>query len=265
LALSHTVVSRQVADLEAWLGVRLVDRGPRGVRLTDEGQRYFAIVTRLFDDLSEATADLRRHRGAATLRIWCAPGLASRWLAPRLSAIRALLPDVDIVLRATDQRPDLAAGDADVDLRYALEAEARWRALMLIHPRMFPVAAPDWCRAHPGLIAPADLLGQPLIHEESREQWRRWFEEAGVTPGAPLAGPRLWDANLTLDAAASGQGIALATAPIARDDLAAGRLVEVLPTDIRLGGYWFAALPSRWNEPAIARLRTWMTEALQGA
>jgi DNA-binding transcriptional LysR family regulator len=77
-----------------------------------------------------------------------------------------------------------------------------------------------------------------------------------------LNGPRLWSANLTLDAAVRGQGIALATRLIAADDLRAGRLVELLETDVRLGGYYLVASRERWNDATLVRFRAWIVEAV---
>ncbi|MFB2606751.1 LysR substrate-binding domain-containing protein, partial [Rhizobium phaseoli] len=77
-----------------------------------------------------------------------------------------------------------------------------------------------------------------------------------------LNGPRLWSANLTVDAAVAGQGIALATRLIAADDLRAGRLVELLETDVRLGGYYFVGPRERWNEVTSARFRAWLQQSI---
>lgn len=111
----------------------------------------------------------------------------------------------------------------------------------------------------------ADLAHGPLIHEEDRQQWLAWFRAIGHDPGSPPAGPRLWNANLGLDAALAGQGVALATPLNAGSDIVAGRLVELFATDVRLGGYHLRPLPNRWREPGLSAFRNWIETNLKAS
>ena len=262
LGVCHTVVSRHVRNLEAWLGTRLVQSGPRGVVLTEEGRGYFRTISAAFDQIAAATADLKPATARGVLRLWCVPGLAARWLASRLADLQTALPEVEIVLRATTEPPDFAHHEADAAIRFAETADVSGRALLVERSRLFPVAAPAWVAERPPIATLADLEGARLLHEESRDQWRRWFEAAGHRPRGDLAGPRLWYASSALDAAVAGQGVALATRLQAADDIVAGRLVELLATDVDLGGYWLVAPPARWNDPVLARFRGWLVGAV---
>ncbi len=262
LGVCHTVVSRHVRNLEDWLGARLVEAGPRGVVLTEEGRMYFRTAAAAFDLLAGATAELRPASARGFLRIWCVPGLAARWLAPRLADLQAALPGVEIVLKATTEMPDFTHREADAALHFGPEPTTDGRALLLERSRLFPVAAPAWVASREPIAGLAELEGARLIHEESRDQWRRWFEAAGHRPTGDLAGPRLWYASSALDAAVAGQGVALATRLQAADEIVAGRLVELLATDVGLGDYWFLAAPVRWADPMVARFRAWVGEAI---
>jgi DNA-binding transcriptional LysR family regulator len=177
LGVCHTVVSRHVRNLEAWLDTRLVESGPRGVVLTEEGRGFHRAIAAAFDLIATATGDLKPPSARAVLRVWCVPGLAARWLAPRLADLQAALPEVEIVLRATTEVPDFAHHEADAAIRFAEAPDVGGRALLLERSRLFPVAAPSWVAARPPVAVPADLEGARLIHEESRDQWRRWFEK----------------------------------------------------------------------------------------
>jgi LysR family transcriptional regulator, glycine cleavage system transcriptional activator len=108
--------------------------------------------------------------------------------------------------------------------------------------------------------APAELAQRPLIHEESRQQWSDWLRAAGVTEHRALSGPRLSDANLGLDAALAGVGVALATRLTAKDEIAAGRLVELFDTRIRLGRYFFLCAPQLRKDAVIMRSHDWLTQ-----
>lgn len=260
--LSHTVISRHVRNLEAWLGTRLVEAGPRGVSLTPDGRAFADAVGTAFDALAKATSALRPAANSAVLRIWCVPGLATRWLMPRFHQLQQAMPKIEFVIRATDIEPDFTHHEADISIRYSDEPGDTLHWVLLERTRMFPVASPDWIARNPSVAQPADLVGQPLIHEENHDQWRQWFRAVGSDSAIRLNGPRLWSANLTLDAAVAGQGIALATRLIAADDLQAGRLVELLKTDVRLGGYYLVASRERWNDMTLKRFRSWMEQSV---
>lgn len=258
LGVCHTVVSRHVRNLEAWFDTRLIESGPRGVRLTEAGIRLFRAATTAFDIVAEATVDLRPvNQKRGHLRLWCAPGLAARWLTPRLDALQSALPDTAIVLRATTSQPDFALREADAAIIFAGEPPPPAKAALLERTRIFPVASPAWLATQPPIATVDGLAGRSLIHEDSSDQWRRFFRAAGYDAG-PLKGPWLWYASSAHDAALAGQGVALSTRLQAADDIRAGRLVELLDSNVSLGSYWFVAPENRWHSRTIAGLLNWL-------
>jgi LysR family transcriptional regulator, glycine cleavage system transcriptional activator len=258
IGISHTVISRHIRHLEAWLRTKLIIAGPRGARLTREGELFFAAVSRAFGTIVTATAELRPASRRRRVRIWCMPGLATRWLTPRLALIQQTLPEADLILRASDQLPDFSADEADVMIGFAHGVDLPNGGVPLIQPRMFPVASPRWLQDVGMPRSVRQLASRPLIHEESRQQWTDWFEAAGVVLDQPLSGPRLSDANLGLDAALAGVGVALATRLTARDEIAAGRLVELFKSHVRLGRYFFLASAAVRKDPVIGRFHEWV-------
>lgn len=263
VGLSHTVVSRHIRNLEAWLGTRLVSAGPRGIQLTQDGRRLLDTVSQAFDLIAGTVGEFRPASPRGVFRIWCMPGLATRWLTPRLSEIEHLQPGVEIVLRASDTAPDFSRFEADLMIGFGDMKDLPAGAVPLVHPRMFPVVSPDWARDNPVPRTYAELAKGPLIYEESRQQWLDWFAAVGFTPREPLTGPRLWNANLGLDAALAGQGIALATRLNTADEIAAGRLIELFDTEIRLGGYYLMAPPERRTDPILSRFRSWIQRSVE--
>lgn len=262
LTVSHTVVGRHVRNLEDWVGVKLVHTGPHGTELTPEGRRLLDSVSVAFESIASAIDMVRPGARRGELRLWCVPGLAVRWLMPRLSQLQAALRETEVVLRPTDSAPDFSKHEADIEIRFGQRMATGVRSEELVLPRFFPVASPTFLATCPPIGAIADLAGLPLIHEESREQWRSWLDLAGVTCHLPLQGPRVWYANVATDAAIMGQGVALTNRYLAASEVASGRLVEVLDTDIRIGGYFFHTASDRWNDPDIARVRRWLAQAL---
>jgi len=267
LSLNHAVVSRHVSALEAWTGAALLDRTRAGGVLTDAGRRYHGRISAAIAELASATADLAPRREEGRVRVWAGGGLAARWLGPRLIAFAASNPAVDFELRPSDTPPDLPAGEADVDIRYLVDGFAPplgkgLKRLELARPPVIAVAGGPLA-ARLGGASPADLLAAPLLRDETDAQWRAWFAARGVDAPQVLTGPRLWQAHLAIAAAVEGKGVALATAFLAADELADGRLVEVAPASepACLGAYVFTARADRWTSPPVARLRHWLQRA----
>ncbi len=264
LNLDHSVVSRHLQALQDDLGLRLVETNRSGVTLTSAGRDYHAAIAAAFAEISAATNRLAHKYETFRLLVWSIPGFALRWLTPRLEDFRRRFPRIDLVLRATDLHPDLAAFEADVEIQYGKPTARGVRFVELARPRVFPVASPAWVATHKHVSKPADLSALALIHEESTDQWRAWLIAAGAEPPEHLPGPRLWHAPLAIEAAARGQGVALANELIVREELAAGELVEVMRTAVTLEPYVFATRADHWNRPHIARLRRWLVQNLEG-
>lgn len=261
LCVSHSVVSRHVANLEARLGVDLLVPKGRTVALTEAGEAYLARITRAFDAIARATSELKPAR-VRKLDIRCIPGLANRGLLRHLSALEARLPDTEIMLQPTLAHPDLLGGEADAEIVYreTLPVGEGLEAKLVMRPRVFPVASPAFIDRFGVDHDLADLPTLPLVHEESTEQWERWLETAGVSFNGSLKGMRLWHAHLAIEAARLGQGVALANEALAADDIASGTLVEIGRTDIRLGGYYLVAAAKRWGDADIRAVRDWLNE-----
>ncbi len=274
LDVDHTVISRHVRGLEEWAGVPVVRRQAGVITLTTEGARYHQRVSALLIDLAAASSELRRHGDVTRLVIWCAPGLASQWLTPRLQTFKEKHPAIDLELHPTDRSPDFSRYEADIDIRYVFGSEKAAatstgvRRLEIARPPVIAVASPACVQARRLTATPEDWRNAPMLHEETDEQWHAWLAAHGMDFPGPIAGSRLWHAHLTLEAARSGQGIALANPFLVRDDLRSGRLVEITPRrgadNPVLGSYVFEARADCWQGRSIVCFRRWL-QALAGA
>lgn len=266
----HAAVSRQLRALEEWLGSPLFER--RTGALTPEGLLYQKRIARALDEIDAATRQVaKRESDGVILKVWCAPGFASRWLSARLAQFQDRHPEVEIELRPADRRPDLLQNEADADVRYVVDGAAGppqgVRMIDIVRPQVMPVASPDYLACKPPVQVPEDLLSQRLLHEEDYSEWTTWLTAQGCEVGDRLSGPRLWHAHLTLDAAIRGEGIALANSFLVREDLEEGRLVRVLPasTPVAFGAYYFTAREGRWRHRSVLRFREWLVETAQAA
>ncbi|WP_305985752.1 LysR substrate-binding domain-containing protein [Roseibium sp. MMSF_3544] len=265
IGISHTVVSRHIRNLEAWMGWKLLNAGPRGITLTQEGATLFSVVTNAFQSIAGTSAQLRSKAGTDALHIWCIPGLATRFLTPRLDDIRQSVSCGEVLLRAIDRMPDFSRAEADLMIGFTDFDRLPDGAIPLLQPRMFPVVSPAWLDVNGNPSSLEDLTRQPLIHEESYEQWATWFKKAGLAINHSLTGPRLWDANLGFDAALAGQGIALTSNLLAARELEDGRLVELFETDIRVGGYFLLKRPSSVADEQLQRFQSWIERLIREA
>src|SRR5581483_10901529 len=102
LHVTHGAISHQIKALEEDLGVRLVERAGRGIRLTDDGERFAARVRDALDRLADAMREVTEQANPRRIRVTVVPSFAARWLLPRMGRFMAAHPDVDLDVRATN-------------------------------------------------------------------------------------------------------------------------------------------------------------------
>ena len=154
LGLTPSGVSRAVARLEARVGVRLLDRTPRSVSLTDEGRRFHAQVAPLLAGLEEAATQAAGTAQAVQgrLRVNVDPWVARLVLAPRLSAFLAAHPLLSLELLVRDAFGDLISEGVDVAVRFGEPEPSSLIARKLLETRIRPRRS---CLPYPARLAPA--------------------------------------------------------------------------------------------------------------
>lgn len=245
LHLTASAVSHQIARLEDFLGVRLFERSAHGVRLSPAGERYLSRVAGAITALTTATDDLRQ--GVSnSLYVHCAPSLASLWLMPRLHEFARAHPEVALNLSAAHTHSDFALGQSDIDIRYGVP---NWPDLVvepLFEERIVPLASPAYLREH-RLRRAEQLLELPLIQSNvSVVQWADWFKAFSDRRAPDRFSVRFDRAQMSLDAASQGLGVALESATMAGKHLKEGRLRAVFGMDkaIKVKAH-FAVYPAR--------------------
>ncbi len=259
LNLTASAISHQIARLEAQLDIRLFERSAHGVRLSPAGEHYLLRVGGALNAISAATDDLRQ--GVRnSLYVHSAPSFASLWLMPRLQRFAQAYPDISLNLSAAHTPSDFALGQADVDIRYGVP---QWGDLVvepLFVESIVPLASPAFIKAHK-LRRVEQLLELPLIQSNvSVVQWSDWFGQYSDLQ-APERFPWRFDrAQMSLDAAIQGLGVALESAMNAEGHLADGRLKPVFGLDkaIRVKAH-FAVYPERHaKRPAVEAFLSWL-------
>jgi DNA-binding transcriptional LysR family regulator len=259
LHLTASAISHQVARLESQLGMRLLERSAHGVRLSAAGEQYLSRVGGALAAITAATEDLRQGM-SNSLYVHSAPSIASLWLMPRLRAFAEAHPDIALNLSAAHTHSDFALGQADIDIRYGVP---QWPDLVvepLFEERIVPLASPAFIREH-RLRRPERLLEVPLIQSNvSVVQWPDWFAAFSDKRAPERFAVRFDRAQMSLDAATQGLGVALESATIAGRHLAEGKLKPVFGLDraIRLKAH-FAVYPARHaRRPPVEAFLAWL-------
>ncbi len=259
LHLTPSAISHQVSRLEQELGVRLFERSAHGVRLSDAGARYLERVAGALAAIASATEDLRQGVGNS-LYVHSAPSIASLWLMPRLRRFAQAHPEISLNLSAAHTHSDFALGQADIDIRYGVP---QWGDLVvepLFEERIVPLASPAFIREH-RLKHIAQLLEVPLIQSNvSVVQWSDWLNAYSDRRAPERYALRFDRAQMSLDAATQGLGVALESAMNAGLHLADGRLKPVFGLDkaIRVKAH-FVVYPARHaRRPAVEAFLSWI-------
>lgn len=255
LNLTHGAVSRQVAKLEHWLGLRVFERQARGVALTPEGQRLFQRTQEAFSVFADSSDRWSEPRGAAVVRFSATPSVCSLWLMPRWQRLESGDPRLRIVLQVDHRRVDLEEEGIDLAIRCGRGGAPGRVSVQLFEEWCYPLASPELARAI-GEGRPERFLDQPLIHDSDAAGWRAWFNAQGLDFRPRQQDRRFEDYNLVLDAAACGLGVALARPPLAQAQIDAGRVVAVdRRTALNPVSYWLDR-PVGQLRPASAALAT---------
>jgi len=245
LSLTASAISHQVARLEDFLGVRLFERSSRGVELSHAGQAYLQRVGGALGAIAAATDDVRK--GVRnSLYVHASPSFASLWLMPRLGQFAQEHPGVSLYLSASPTHSDFALGQVDIDIRYGLPNWPNLVVKPVFEEAILPLASPAFIQRH-GVRDLEDLRHVPLIQSTvSVVQWSDWFASRQLT-GCPDSFALRFDrAQLVLDAAVQGLGIALESSTIAAGHIAAGHLRPVFDPawHLRVRAH-FVAYPQR--------------------
>ncbi|WP_442681205.1 LysR family transcriptional regulator [Sphingomonas sp. ASY06-1R] len=231
LDLSPSAVARTLDRIEARLGVRLMLRSTRALSLTAEGQSYLLAARRILADLDDAEqqiADQGAPRGR--LRISAALSHGRLCVVPLLGQFSALYPHILIDVALTDSLLDVAAGQADVAVRFGPLADSTLTARKLGETRRIIVASPAYLAAHGTPLTPEDLHRHNCLNFNFRRAEPIWpFRRDGQDFTLSVRGSIEANNGETLgQLAAIGIGIARVGAFSVIQDLADGRLVPVL-------------------------------------
>jgi DNA-binding transcriptional LysR family regulator len=233
LNLPKSSVSRRIANLETRLGVRLIERSTRSLRLTEVGISFYERCRAILADLDAAEREVAIQRGepAGLVRMSCPTGLAQFVLAKILPDFLIRYPKVRLQVLATNRAMDLVDDNIDIAIRARVRpADEAAMMRMLYRSELIFVASSTFASAHQ--VRVDNLPSFPFLSflEDSRRPTWALSGPNGATTTAtfdPIL--RSSDFSILLKAAAAGLGIALLPAEVVEDDIRAKRLIRILP------------------------------------
>ncbi len=250
LGITKQTTSERIGKLEARLGVRLLERTTRSVRVTEPGATYYERCTAIATQIEEANAEVQqRHAEPVGLLRVSAPVLyGRRFLAPVIADFLGRHPKVRIEVVLADRRIDLVEEGFDLAIRIGTLDDSSLVARKLGEGHVYYVASPDYLAKH-GMPRPEDLRSSRCVGVRPFETW----EASGVTSKIE---PMLVvnDLEVACDAAVAGVGIARLPAIVCREAVATGRLRVLFGPEPAMLRSVYAVYPSRRHLPAKVRL-----------
>ncbi|WP_437766825.1 transcriptional regulator GcvA [Sorangium sp. So ce281] len=262
LGVTQTAISHQIRALEDTLETALFRRSPRGISLTEDGERWAAELGVVFARLREANARLRRPAADArpAVSVSVTPSFGARWLVPRLGQFLVSHPEVDVRISATERLVDLAREPVDIGIRYGLGSYPGLLTVKLADDALIVAAAPSVASKRARWRV-EDLSHEVLLGDDHPDAWGRWFRERSRRLPARVRQSQLTDSSMLVDAAVRGQGVALARWSLAAAELDLGRLVllfprlPALPTGL---AYYLVSTRASLRRKPVAAFRDWV-------
>jgi LysR family transcriptional regulator, glycine cleavage system transcriptional activator len=262
LHLTQSAVSKQVQELERWVGISLFERSRKRLSLTPAGERYEKAVSALLARLEAATLELITSGGdgGSALHLSALPTFAAKWLIPRLPQLQQLHPQLTLHFVPYVHGYDFSDPELDCSILFG---DGHWPGA-----RSHYLAGNDVV-----LIAPRDGVGELdvrslrdvarctlLRHVTVPEAWQRWSETHGVPVADTLSGPQFDQFQTMIRAVSVGMGVALVPRCLAQDEITAGTVAEPLPqggytSDV---GYWLCYPEARAHLAPLVRFRDWL-------
>lgn len=235
LGVSAPLVSRHIGDLEAHLGIRLLNRTTRRVELSEAGATYYADCVPLLEqlDAAEARASGQGERPMGLLRVSVPMDFGRLFLGPALREFLSRAPEVRLDVRYEDRESRILEEQVDVALRIGEMVDSALIARRLGEACLGCYASADYLATHGEPRTLDELGGHSLLSYSLSSTPGRWvFDEAGSERSVSLAGRGQLSCNngrVLADAACRGLGIVRLPEFLVADHLEARRLMEVLP------------------------------------
>ena len=229
-------VSRSLTRLESKLGVTLLERTTRKMKLTHEGSLFVDKVRHILADLNQAEDALLHsdRETAGLIRLDSATPFVLHVLVPLLQEFRTLYPKIEIELQSNDQIIDLLENKTDIAFRFGALNDSSLHHKLVCTSRLYIVASPDYLKTHSTPTQAAELLQHAcigFIHPRHLNTWPLKLNGKNITVKPTL---KASNGETVRQLALLGHGITCLSAFMIRKDLQAGSLIALFEDQIEL-------------------------------
>lgn len=275
LGLTPAAVSFQIKEIEEQLGVDLFIRQGRRMSLTPAGQILCAAAEEAVESMNRAVSRIGKlKRGTTQLKVTVDPQFATKWLMRHTVEFRKRQPNIDVRFDVSYDLRDFELDDVDVAIRFGAGHYPGCQAHRLFHNVIIPVCSPVLLRGDNPVREPADLTRHTLAHVNWEGEgltwptWPMWMAAAGVPDFDDSKTLVFEKSSDAIEAAMTGEVVALADFAMVANDLAEGRLVRPFELSIHVPpefGYFLVFPNESAGSPQIAAFRDWLVEAARSA
>ena len=267
LGIDPSAVSHRVRGLETALGLKLFERTTRQVRPTRSGRILCDAARSAISELSRAMLAAEEARRMPTIRLSVMSSLAMKWLVPRLPAARQA--GIDVSVEINEGLADLGHAGVDAALRFGVGPYPGLHSRRLMQCSLQPVIAPSLMARRRGSVDPLGPNGWLMLGDTGSGRWsglvawERYAEQLGRTIGSSQQRQDFDRADVMLQAAIGGLGIALGRTLLIEDDIRNGLLVPVGPPIPIDTCYWLVTSYENTDSEPIGQLADWLMKEMK--
>lgn len=229
LNVTQGAISRQVHNLEDYIGYPLFVRKNRTISLTTIGSTYYCSVSLNLQNIAQSTAEIKKSKSARQLTVTTSSAMATLWLLPKVAQFQKD-HDINLQILTIDHTVDYQNIDSDFCLFYCRNPPTDMRVTKLFNEKVFPVCSPEYLANITPFTDEKELFSNSLLSlDESQYDWltwSQWFKQVELPPIALNTKVSINSYSMLLQAAINSQGIALGWAALVDDYLNEGTLVK---------------------------------------
>ncbi|WP_300656496.1 LysR substrate-binding domain-containing protein [Pseudomonas sp.] len=276
LCVTQAAISRQIRELESYLGAELFTRAGRAVELTVAGTIFYDAVQLSFVNIAQAAERIRSHKaGKRVLTLCCSPAFSALWLAHRLPSFFSANPAIDLNLITTQNFLSMEPGvRPDIFITKMAKVHEGYRSTPLFHDVIYPVCTPHYLEQHPKLSSLEGLRDSVLLNLSpyGRSQvaehvdWGVWlaFHNIDIEARAHDS-PHFFNANdynMLIQMVLSHQGVALGWQHLVGHLVEQGLLVRPVSEEVvhKESLHYLTFSEDKEDDEACCRLRDWLMQ-----
>ncbi|MCX0340752.1 LysR substrate-binding domain-containing protein [Acinetobacter radioresistens] len=269
LNVTQGAISRQIRQLEEYLGKELFIRANRNIYLSPTGLQYYQTIYSALLEVAQATGEIKKWQGEHQVTVATSNAMAALWLLPKVAEFQQSA-GIDLRILTTENIQDLHKMDFDLALFYCRTPPEGMNITPLFPEEVFPVCSPTYLAQFQDNPTPENILSKTLLYLDDSQKdwnnWAEWFESVNLPVIKPKNRVNINNYPMLLQAAINGQGVALAWGSLGDDYLKTGALVRPVEGVLRTDANFCMLEPSdRGVVPQSVKLfRKWLLEQLTG-